>query len=250
MHVELNLKDVTPAQNVYKISWKNYTPEILKIKLSDSLESAKFEWHSLNVQEHWNQLENLIINVTDELAPLTQYDENTCPKNKKVPPHVKNKINLRKRLVTLEKKRNSVEQAPRIKLLSKSISDYFANDKAKMVRHAAMGSKVNLWKAVNITKSLNCSSIPKNLTLGGVPITEGKAAESFARFFYDKIKSNVIKTTINPDTVYNGKCKLIVQNRNFIFYCISDQISMDSLNLTFVHFKKLAKIQFLKYGRT
>ena len=33
-------------------------------------------------------------------------------------------------------------------------------------------------------------------------------------------------------------------------YCISNQIGFDLLNLSFVHFKKLAKIQFLKYGKT
>ena len=34
------------------------------------------------------------------------------------------------------------------------------------------------------------------------------------------------------------------------FYHISKQISLDSLNLGFIHFKKLMKIQFLKNGRT
>ena len=34
------------------------------------------------------------------------------------------------------------------------------------------------------------------------------------------------------------------------FYHISKLIGLDSLNLKFVHFKKIAKIQFLKYGKT
>ena len=34
------------------------------------------------------------------------------------------------------------------------------------------------------------------------------------------------------------------------FFYISDQIGLNLLNLSFVHFKKLAKIQFLKYGKT
>ena len=33
-------------------------------------------------------------------------------------------------------------------------------------------------------------------------------------------------------------------------HCLSNQISLDMLNLTYVHFKKLAKIQFLKFGKT
>ena len=102
--VELELKDVTPVHYVFKRKWKHCCPETLKQKLKDSLESVNFGWHDLNVQEHWNQLENLTINVADELAPLTPFDENAHPKNKKVPPHAKNKINLRKRLLMLEKK--------------------------------------------------------------------------------------------------------------------------------------------------
>jgi hypothetical protein len=33
-------------------------------------------------------------------------------------------------------------------------------------------------------------------------------------------------------------------------FALSNKISLGMLNLTFVHFKKLAKIQFLKYGNT
>ena len=34
------------------------------------------------------------------------------------------------------------------------------------------------------------------------------------------------------------------------FFTISNVVSLGMLNLNFVHFKKLAKIQFLKYGKT
>ena len=34
------------------------------------------------------------------------------------------------------------------------------------------------------------------------------------------------------------------------FYHLNNLIGLDMLNLGFVHFKKLAKIQFLKYGST
>ena len=33
-------------------------------------------------------------------------------------------------------------------------------------------------------------------------------------------------------------------------HCVSDLISFDLLNLSFVHYKKMAKIQFLKFGNT
>ena len=34
------------------------------------------------------------------------------------------------------------------------------------------------------------------------------------------------------------------------FFHISKLISLDLLNISFVHFKKIMKIQFLKYGKT
>ena len=34
------------------------------------------------------------------------------------------------------------------------------------------------------------------------------------------------------------------------FYCLAGKVSLVSLNYTFVHYKKLMKIQFLKYGKT
>ena len=52
----------------------------------------------------------------------------------------------------------------------------------------AMGAKVNLWKAVKVSKNLNGNSIPKNLMLGGVPIAEEAVAQSFARFFMIRLK--------------------------------------------------------------
>ena len=48
--------------------------------------------------------------------------------------------------------------------------------------------------------------------------------------------------------VLNGKIGMNTTANKF--YHISKQISLDQLNLKYVHFKKLAKIQFLKNGKT
>ena len=143
-------------------------------KLQDSLESVNFDWKKLNVQEHWNSIENVLLKIIDELVPLKSIDLNANSKLKTVPSLVKNKMNMRKRLLKLEKMRCTTEFAPRIKLLTKSIVEHFANDKAIRVRSAAMGAKVNLWRAVNLARNVNCNAIPKNLTLGGVPVVEGQ----------------------------------------------------------------------------
>ena len=74
-----------------------------------------------------------------------------------------------------------------------------------------------MWSAVKIAKNQSNNVIPKSLTLGGQPIEESKASDYFAGYFYDKIK--VIKdNTVIKDTVYNGKLKLLVDNRFFMGY--------------------------------
>ena len=99
--------------------------------------------------------------------------------------------------------------------------------KKSRVKSHAMGSKPDLWKAVRVAKDLNVNEIPSNLTLGGVPVQGGDIAGSFAGHFHDKIDLNASRARVVPGTVYNGKCKLIVQNRNFmtrkdVLACLSD----------------------------
>ena len=67
-----------------------------------------------------------------------------------------------------------------------------------------------------MAKNLNPNAIPDNLTLNGVSVKPGCAADSFAAHFHEKIRLNSFKVKINMVGVYNGKCKLIVQNRNFM----------------------------------
>ena len=57
------------------------------------------------------------------------------------------------------------------------------------------------------------------MTLAGVEVPPAKTADAFAKFFQDKVLAHSSKALIKDD-VYNGKCKLIVQNRNFM--CCND----------------------------
>ena len=50
----------------------------------------------------------------------------------------------------------------------------------------------------------------------GVPVAQSDIANTFARHFSDKIKLNHRKAMVDLNGVYNGKCKLIVQNRHFM----------------------------------
>jgi hypothetical protein len=58
--------------------------------------------------------------------------------------------------------------------------------------------------------------IPLNLTLDGNPIGEGDTATCFAKKICEKVQSNVARATLDANGVYNGKCHLLVQNRNFM----------------------------------
>ena len=64
-------------------------------------------------------------------------------------------------------------------------------------------------------KNLNVDSLPKNMTLEGKPVAGGDIADSYAGYFSKKVTSNVKKTKVDPN-VYNGKCKMLVQDRNFM----------------------------------
>ena len=52
--------------------------------------------------------------------------------------------------------------------------------------------------------------------MGGVEVDPQGVAGAFAKHFHEKIKANVTRTKVKASGVYNGKCKIIVQNRNFM----------------------------------
>ena len=108
--------------------------------------------------------------------------------------------------------------ADEIRNLNKEIRTHFTGIRRDKVRRLATASKgnVGLWKAVKLAKNLNNNDIPKNMSLGGLPVSQLNLANAFAEYFDSKVKSGVASAVINPDVVYNGKCKLIVQNRCFI----------------------------------
>ena len=77
-----------------------------------------------------------------------------------------------------------------------------------------------------------------NLTLVGVPVGPAKVANTFAKHFSDKIRLNVGKTMVNANGVYNGKCKLIVKNRNFMTMNDVRECMADLNNKSFKSVKK------------
>ena len=214
--IDIEMKVNSPNYTVLKRDWSKYSPTCINDSIARHLSQSLVNWNSLTVTEHWNALELLLTRSIDEISPLKPVKLNFVYKGSKISNSITQKINKRKRLLKSDKKSNSTSNAPTIKLLNRDIRDYFHGIKLGRVKQAAMGPKVNLWKAVKLAKDLCPPDIPLNLTLNGNPVAEGDTAACFANFFYEKVQSNVAKATLDANGVYNGKCHLIVQNRNFM----------------------------------
>ena len=65
------------------------------------------------------------------------------------------------------------------------------------------------------------------------------------------IDQTIFTSRLNTYRVYrNNSLKIGMNMTANKFYCISELIGLNLLNLGYVHFKNLMKIQLLKYGKT
>ena len=208
--LQLNLKIETNTASICKRNWNNYTPSafINSIVLNQGV--------SCDVQSQWNALEHSLIVAADSVAPLIETKFGPRSKHQCVPPDIKRMSNRRKALLQNEKRNKDGHHLPEIKVLNKNIRKFYLEKRKSRVRCAANATKGNIWRAVGVAKDLNPDNIPSNLTLGGVKVNPIGVAGAFAEHFNEKIKLNVSKTRVDVGGVYNGKCKLIVQNRNFM----------------------------------
>ena len=78
--------------------------------------------------------------------------------------------------------------------------------------------------------NLNFIEIPENLTLGGVPIASGLAAQAFGKYFHVEIESNVSRAKVKANDVYNGT---------------NNKIELSWLNLSYNYYKIKCKEKFL-----
>jgi hypothetical protein len=82
-------------------------------------------------------------------------------------------------------------------------------------KHTQISKPDGLWKAVKIAKDLPTDNLPAILTLNNVEINEIDLPNTFSDFFHNKISTMNRNCPVSPN-VYNGKCKLIVDNRFFM----------------------------------
>ena len=172
----------------------------------------------LNVQEQWNQLEQVMIESADQVAPLVEQCLPRVAKPCQPTSMIKRKINKRKRLLRASRLDHTGAHAAEIKLLNKEIRSHFSGRSRGKIRSIATSGNGNLglWKAVKVAKNLNSNEYPENMSLGGVPVAGSDLANAFATHFDSKVRASVSQARVDPIEVYNGRCQLLVIDRFFM----------------------------------
>ena len=162
--VELISKSQPMVKTITLRNWKLYNPIIAAAKLSSKLSGISVKCQNLSVQDHWNVMENVLINVIDDCAPLFTPNCKKRGAKELIPRNVQHKMNRRKRLIRTDSRNNNSCNINEIWLLNSEIKSYFASIKIGNIRRAACGSSGNLWKAVKLAKNLVTNELPTDLS--------------------------------------------------------------------------------------
>ncbi len=119
MTFDINRTKNPPITSIRQ-DWRKYSKDNLLLSLSVLDWSINIE----NVQEYWNVFENLLKNVVDAVAPLTEF-VNNIGKNTKPQKEVNNLLNVRKCYLKQFKSNPSSALKLKISALDKSIRLYF-----------------------------------------------------------------------------------------------------------------------------
>ena len=204
---------VNPTPTLQR-NWKGYSKEIL----INELNKVNWDIPYDNVQAYWNCFESKLIEIVDNIAPLEPVRALNSNSKLYQPPHIKNKINKRSRLL---KKLNSnpnssISTRQEIKTLNKEIKSHFHKLKTNNVRKGIKpGNSKSLWDAVKKAKDCNVNSIPDTLFLNGNKVIQKDQAQVFATFFSNKVKQIVTQSSIS-NNVFNGIKKVTCNQSPFM----------------------------------
>ena len=208
--MDISIARTGPAESIRR-DWRNYSKEVLCSKL------GVVDWvlDITDVQEYWNVFENKLVCIVDEVVPLVKFLGNKVNSNY-TPNHIKNVLNIRHRLLKNLKKCPTQVLKAKIVSLDTTIRTLYRSQKTINVRKVIIpGNTQSLWKAVNIAKDINCPTLPSPMLHENVEIPPDKLSNYFAEFFNNKIKNALDSTQINQN-VYNGKRKVISNNKMFM----------------------------------
>ena len=143
--ITFNLPLVKPKiETTYKRDWRKYN----SINLNLILSHEKWEISEDNVQNCWNDFENILIRIVDKLAPMTEFSNNSV-KHNPPPALIKRKINSRRRALKQFKNSPTVALKSKIKTLNTEIKNFFFSQKKLAVRRdITPGSTLSLWSAL------------------------------------------------------------------------------------------------------
>ena len=194
----------------FKRDWRHYSKENLLIELNNYDWSLDYD----KVQDNWNQFENQILLIIDTIVPYVKFQDNVIKIG--TPPIIKNKINIRNRLLKNFKRNPTMAIKERIRHLNCEIRNHFYSDKRKFVRKGILpGNSKSLWRVVNIAKDASCPMIPTNMLYDNNTVTGIDVPDSFANFFDNKVNNIVNDTNVDYD-VHNGFRKIFANCSMFM----------------------------------
>ena len=194
------------SKPIYKRNYQKYSKDVLIQELSKVDWKIPFD----SVQAYWNCFESKLIEVVDNIAPPELANSLQSNSKSSQPPHIRNKINKRARLLKKcsTNPNNCLNTRQEIKTLNKEIKSHFHKLKTNNVRRGIVpGSSKSLWDAVNKAKDCNTNSIPDTLFLNGNKVSQNDQAQVFATYFSNKVKIIASEATID-ENVFNGTKKV------------------------------------------
>ena len=197
---------------IWKRSWKNYNKE----KLIIELRNIRFDQEPNDPQNYWNMLEYKLLPIIDKLSPIVAFSNNVTIKSTKPNKIIKNKLNIRKRLIRNLKHNSSNELRDRISNLNVEIKHHFQSLKTNSIRRQIIpGNTKSLWDAVKLAKDMDTPKLPSQMYRNNNLINEEELPDKFADLFGDKV-NDIVKGAQISNTVYNGKRKINMAPANFM----------------------------------
>ena len=139
---------------------------------------------------------------------MTKFVNNTI--EERIRSAIKNKINIRNRLLKKLKNNFMPELKIRIANLTFEIKTHFFSKRRLTVRKGITpGNNKALWQAVKLAKNYGTPNIPNSMTLGGLEIPRHEQSNEFPNFFVKKV-NDIVKSTKVDENVYNGIKKLML----------------------------------------
>ena len=206
--IECQTKNQSP---VMKRDWRFYSKEKLIRKLND----VTFVTNLDDVQQTWNLFENCLIEIIDDIVPLTPFINDSVV-GSTISPAIKSLINKKKQILKRKKSATNFNEHVKLREISKEIKRLVQNNKTNNVRRSILpGNSKSLWTAVKKAKDLNITQLPRNLTLNSIEIPSRDLPDSFAEFFSTKVQNIANECVINQN-VYNGTQKINSLPENFM----------------------------------